>query len=529
MIMLHAAAVQSAYAGGVTYRETVLMFWGLQLAFAAAMAAVLASLSVRLGRPLMSALATWWIMRVLLALTLMPYFLGIDPARNDMLVMAGLYGAVALGGVPVAMWVSRTALAPLPHSISATGRGLAAWRRSSRVWLPLGAAVGLALHAFNIRDGFSEHFGALWTRAVVFAPLVLLAAALWRGHARHPDRRAVSTPLLLGAAVLVASMVIDTVLRLRLITVLDAELSGLLSLANGLGGSLVFAVASVLASVVAEREALSADERRLEEAVVRTAEARRLQSLGSLASGIAHDFNNILSAILSGSQLAGGALVDDPEVARSDLEHVRLAAMRGTNLSKRLLTFARRQTDSPALIDPGQVVRDVAPMLERLLGQRISLHTSVATGYALRIVPTQYEQIVVNLAINARDAISGSGRIDLAVSAHDVETTTAYTLGSVNPGQWVRLAVCDTGAGMSDETMERLFEPFFTTKGEGGTGLGLATVASAVRDAGGAIAVHSVPGSGTRFEIWLPAATSDEPSNNCALVLDARSKVETSN
>ena len=231
-------------------------------------------------------------------------------------------------------------------------------------------------------------------------------------------------------------------------------------------------------------------------------QSQKLESLGRLAGGVAHDFNNLLTVI---SSFAGFARETMPEgeQRRDDLDQVLRAADRAATLTRQLLAFSRRQPIEPRVVDLSELIGDVEKMLRRTLGEDIELSTRSAGVSPVLIDPSQFEQIILNLAINARDAMPGGGKLT-------IETRTAETPDE-HLGDCVIMSVSDTGEGMSADVREKIFEPFFTTKAEGkGTGLGLATVFGLVEQAGGAISVASQRGEGACFEIRLPLADAPD-------------------
>ena len=233
--------------------------------------------------------------------------------------------------------------------------------------------------------------------------------------------------------------------------------------------------------------------------------AQKLEAVGRLAGGVAHDFNNLLTVIQGYAQMACDRTPPDAP-ARRQLEQVLRAGTRASELTRQLLAFSRRLPAEPRIVDPGHQVRDMEKMLRRLIGETIELRLEVAADVGeVRVDPGQLEQVLMNLAVNARDAMPQGGRLLLEVAGVDLDEPAARLLEGVSPGRWVRLAVVDTGVGMSPEVRARLFEPFFTTKEQGkGTGLGLATVYGIVEQAGGFLRVESELGRGSRFEVWLP-------------------------
>jgi two-component system cell cycle sensor histidine kinase/response regulator CckA len=234
-------------------------------------------------------------------------------------------------------------------------------------------------------------------------------------------------------------------------------------------------------------------------------QAQRMEAIGRLTGGIAHDFNNILAAILANSHFLLEALEED-DARRQDAEEIRVAAERAASLTRQLLAFSRRQMLNPAIVDLNTTVAGIQKMLCRLIGEDVSLTVTPAFDLGtVRVDVGQIEQVIVNLAVNARDAMPKGGT--LAIETSNVELNAEYAAGHplVEPGRYVVLTVSDTGVGMDAETQRRLFEPFFTTKDLGkGTGLGLSTCYGIVRQSGGHIWFYSELGKGTIFKIYLP-------------------------
>jgi PAS domain S-box-containing protein len=243
-------------------------------------------------------------------------------------------------------------------------------------------------------------------------------------------------------------------------------------------------------------------------------QSQKLEAIGQLAGGVAHDFNNILVTILNYAELAQEALpLGDP--VRTDVREIQNAARRAANLTRQLLAFSRRQIIQLRVLNLSELILNLDKMLRRLIGEDIELVTLPATSPALvRVDPGQFEQLLVNLAVNARDAMPTGGRLVIQVSHVMLEAEEMRRKSAVDLGTHVELSVRDDGVGMDGETMRHIFEPFFTTKSPGrGTGLGLATVYGIVQQNHGSIRVESTPGGGTAFRIFLPRVdeTSQPP------------------
>jgi PAS domain S-box-containing protein len=235
-------------------------------------------------------------------------------------------------------------------------------------------------------------------------------------------------------------------------------------------------------------------------------QAQKMESVGRLAGGVAHDFNNMLGVILGYAELAMSEVPADHPLVRH-LQHIQEAAERSAGLTRQLLGFARRQTIQPRLLDLNETVGGMQRLLERLVGEDLDIVLETAADlWSVLLDPTQVDQILANLAVNARDAVEGTGRLTIGTANRKLDAEAAARL-DLDPGDYVLLRVSDTGSGMDDNVRRHLFEPFFTTKEIGkGTGLGLATIYGIVKQNGGGIQVESAPGRGTTFTLYFPRA-----------------------
>jgi two-component system cell cycle sensor histidine kinase/response regulator CckA len=249
--------------------------------------------------------------------------------------------------------------------------------------------------------------------------------------------------------------------------------------------------------------------------LARRAEARlaggsRLETVGRLAGGIAHDFNNLLTAILGG--VAAARDLGLPDAALVELDQVQAAAHRGAELVKNLLAFARQQTLLPRVVALNEVVAGTIQLLGRSLSGHVVLEFALEQpGRLVKVDPAQLGQVVMNLALNARDAMPEGGRLRIATGHRLVLRPEGEGRASLPPGRYAVLEVADSGQGMPPEVVARIFDPFFSTKGSAGTGLGLATVQGIVAQSGGHITVESTPGQGTCFRIYLPRHEGEAP------------------
>ena len=254
----------------------------------------------------------------------------------------------------------------------------------------------------------------------------------------------------------------------------------------------------------------------------RLMQAQKMEAIGTLAGGIAHDFNNLLTAIVGFSQLALGKLPEG-DALRADIVEIEKAGQRAATLTSQLLAFSRKQVFKPKTIDLNALVTDLQKMLRRLIGEDIELAALLDLELgSVRADPGQLQQVIMNLVVNARDAMPFGGKISIETANCELDSAYAARHVPLIPGSYVMISISDTGSGMDEETRSHIFEPFFTTKELGrGTGLGLSTVYGIVKQSGGYIWVHSEPDKGTTFEVYLPRVSEPVEEIQQAHVLPA--------
>lgn len=245
-------------------------------------------------------------------------------------------------------------------------------------------------------------------------------------------------------------------------------------------------------------------------------QTQKLQAIGALASGVAHEFNNLLTVIMGHAELAIHTLATDSSTYK-DIQNIQKSAKHAANLTRQLLAFARQQVFEPKIFNPNDAILDVGKMLRHFIGEDIEMTTQLALDIGrIKMDPGQFEQIILNLAINARDAMPNGGKLSIETANISVNSNLAEYYSEVPAGEYILISVRDNGQGMTEEVKAHLFEPFFTTKNVGkGTGLGLATCYGIIKQQGGYIQVYSEMGQGTTFKVLLPrveTATSPLPA-----------------
>jgi PAS domain S-box-containing protein len=371
-------------------------------------------------------------------------------------------------------WLMLAALAAIAATLLFVGRGIAKRRRAERE-LERVFALSLDLLCIAGTDGYFRQVNPAFRRTLGYSEEELLASPFV--DFVHPDDRdgtlAVLEELARGADVL--------------------EFENRYLCKDGSERWLEWTATPVPREGLIYAAARDVTDRRRAEEQLR--QAQKMEAVGRLAGGIAHDFNNVLTAIDGYSGFLVEALEDDEQL-RADALEIRQAVARASALTRQLLTFSRRQVLQPRVVELNEIVRGAEPLLRRLIGEDVEIRTHLAAGpTAVHADPGQLEQVVINLAVNARDAMPGGGRLTIATESNGTEN--------------VALTVSDTGEGMDSTTRRHIFEPFFTTKEHGkGTGLGLATVYGIVEQSGGTIDVTSDPGEGSTFRVVLPAAAA---------------------
>ncbi|MEP6574273.1 MAG: ATP-binding protein, partial [Gemmatimonadota bacterium] len=338
--------------------------------------------------------------------------------------------------------------------------------------------------------------------ALLFPPVALVVRR-YLGGQRWP--RIVATHLALGALLTTVHLSVTWTAGSLLHSASTPGLSQAFTSTSVLGQLIEYTLLAVLAHVMASLETLRRADAELRKSQEQLFQSQKMEAVGRLAGGIAHDFNNLLTVISSYSALVLDELPEGSEL-RADLEEVRGAAQRASRLTQQLLTFSRRQVPHASALNVDAVTRDLARMLQRLIGENIELVVTTRPGLGLVLADQGHlEQILLNLVVNARDAIEGSGTITVEAANAELDDAFISLNPGASPGSYIALSVSDTGSGMDQETQRRIFEPFFTTKEPGkGTGLGLSTVFSIVQQSGGYISVYSEPGRGTTFRVYLP-------------------------
>ena len=409
-------------------------------------------------------------------------------------------GSVAPGGFTDALvlWWLRDWL-----GVVVTATLILAWVKGRRIvwtWSRMAEAIGLVTTLFLSAQLMFGLWGIFAERDVPIA-FVFFPIVGWAGLRFGPRGAATLVALLASFALAIVGLGVGP------FAAFPVEFTQLLLFCFLLLGSLS---GQVLAAIMAERD--DALERRLmlEEQL---RHSQKMEAVGRLAGGIAHDFNNLLTAIIGYTEIVLTSL-DPKDERRADAEEIARAAMRAADLTKQMLAFSRRQVLQPKIIDLNTALSKVEPMLRRVIGEDIVMTvTGKAATPHVRVDPGQVEQVVMNLVVNARDAMPQGGRLTVETADAVLDEAAVADQPDVKPGPYVMLSVTDSGVGMPPEVRARIFEPYFTTKDVGkGTGLGLSTAYGIVRQSDGHITVSSELGLGTTFRIYLPRSEAPPPA-----------------
>jgi signal transduction histidine kinase len=489
------------------YDSAAQVRWILHLACAATFMVVMTLLANRLRRPIMRTLAVVWACQTIAAVNLFCYFywreLFVDHASVRF-----------LGGL--ALHVSSFVMAPLlrhARELVAHGETVAAPSTHALTrWAAFGfVTTVLDQTAKYLFPGAETVLTFVVSRVVSVFPYVY---ALWPAGADAPSAdgalrgsRFTGRALQVALGARVFALVIDFVVRVAPWPNGAAALLTAVTVLVNLSALVVFGTLLLFVALEHERAVSARQSAELYAVKLRESHSRRLESLGALAGGVAHDFNNILAVVVGASDSAR-EVADRPALLKAELEAISEAGRQGMALTRQLLNFARQKPTPIQPFDPVVVLQRIRPICERLLTSSRTLEVHVAPVPALRMDASQFEQVVLNLVVNARDAIEGTGSVVIAAAQ---ETVTRHNASATNlaVGQYVRLTVRDTGSGIAPDVLPRIFDPFVTTKeARGGTGLGLATVQRVARENGGDVFVESEVGVGTTIDVWLAASAS---------------------
>ena len=500
------------------YDQAAQVRWILHAACAATFTLAMTLLAVRLRRPVMRTIATIWWWQLLIALNLVVYFYWREWFVEHTLVR--FLGTFALH-------LPSFAMAPLLRRLRATlERGEEAAARDSEHlgrWAAVAVTTTILFEA--ARTSWPESASGLTfivSRVVAVFPYLY---ALWP-HER-PVASVSAAPAIqesplaanafrLALAIRAVVIGIDLVVRLVPWDPAAVDLLTVFVVTINLVGLVAFGTILLFVALENERAATMKQADALHAAELRDARSQRMQSLGRLASGVAHDFNNVLTVVVNAADEAGRLTAPGTPI-REELAAIDAAGRQGMALTRQLLDYARQRPAAQQLFAPADVVRGMAPICERLLAAPGRIQWEVRATSNVRMDPSQFEQLVMNLVANARDAMeSAPGTVTVTLTDAEV-TEVAQASAQLAPGAYVKLAVADTGSGIPPEMLQSIFDPFFTTKAaRGGTGLGLATVQDIARAHGGDAFVESAVGVGTTVTVWVAAMTATAPSDDPA-------------
>ena len=478
-------------------RADVLQSWVLQTAIICAFALSTFGVAYTLRRPAMRALSEIWALYLATALAgtigsamiaaastsqLVSFFMTLSPA----LVVASLPANLAV--------VASVAERPNP---------LGKFRLAS-LWLGLAAFIAILGGEVALLPRVNPAF---WPRLFTTSVYAVSCAYAWRESRRTPAHAGALRLLVAGFGLMGARVFINILVGFDFLRSSSETINTSAVTMVQVFSIVLFGAFALLAVLDQERTAILAQAALVRDAEAGVATSRRFASLGRLSAGIAHDFNNILSTIVASAGLARLAARDAKPID-VELRVIEDAVSHATELTRQLQLFARNEESAPVVFDVNMRLANVATMLERLIGRNMHLHVAPsADPVDTKMDPSRFEQIVLNLVVNARDAMPKGGTIRIETAADALTATRMLGDVALAPGRYVRLSVSDTGGGIPADVLPHIFEPFFTTKAAGGgSGIGLATCQSIAVEAGGAIGVQSTVGSGSRFDVYLPAA-----------------------
>lgn len=475
----------------------ILASMALQVLTALAFTATMVGLTIKLRHAMMrSASLAWCALVAHLSLWWIAAASGVQGQLAGFVLAAGIVAGIAVFGAFAVDAVTRaTALDAPPSTVR--------WQRSALI----GAVLGFSGHywAFHVAAS-SSPVRHLWLRGIVVLVFGGVAAHAVRALRSSPVARHRIRPLLIGVTCTFTLAIVDGALRYTLARGGAPDGVAVAAVFSAFLGTFALGIGMLTSVLHCERDVLGGNLERIQVHLQRGAENERMQSIGRLATGLAQSIEAQLAGIDAAVQRAGSALAESPTSMHDDLDEAARAIQRGTRLAQRLAGLTRHSAATPDPVDVAAQVQGMSLELSRLLPATLQLHTIVQSSREARVDRERLGQMVLNLVVNARDAMPAGGEVVVRVRDVDVDAPAVLTCGAVRPGPYIAVDVQDGGTGIAPSLQPLLFEPFFTTKGDQGTGLGLATVANAVHECEGALSLDSVVDRGSLFTLWIPAA-----------------------